>query len=99
MAAEAFKAIVIGGGPAGLTTAHVLSKAGIDFLVLEGRRDVVIDSGAAMVLGPHNLRVMRQLGLYDKLMPLGTEGLYTKGFLQNGRAFKDVSDLRTFKQK
>lgn len=99
MVAEGFKAIVIGGGPAGLTTAHVLYKAGIDFLVLEERKEVVVDRGAAMVLGPQNLRVMRQLGLYDKLMPLGTEGLYTKGFLLSGRVFKDVPDLQTFKQK
>ncbi|KEZ43252.1 hypothetical protein SAPIO_CDS4948 [Scedosporium apiospermum] len=98
MAPEKFKAIIIGGGPAGLTAAHILYKAGIDFVVLEARDKVVVDHGAAMVLGPQNLRVIRQLGLYDKLLEIGAELLSVKGFLQDGRVFKDVPELETFKE-
>ena len=99
MAPEKFKAIIIGGGPAGLTAAHILYKAGIDFVVLEARDKVAVDRGAAMVLGPQNLRVIRQLGLYDKLLEIGAELLSVKGFLQDGRVFKDVPELETFKEK
>jgi 2-polyprenyl-6-methoxyphenol hydroxylase-like FAD-dependent oxidoreductase len=99
MSAKKFKIVVVGGGPVGLTAAHALYKAGIDFVVLESRHDVVVDRGAAMVLGPNNLRVMRQLGLYDRIMGIGAESLYAKGFLLNGRVFKDVPELRTLKRK
>ncbi|KAJ9145331.1 FAD binding domain-containing protein [Pleurostoma richardsiae] len=98
MSAKKFKIVVVGGGPVGLTAAHALYKAGIDFVVLESRHDVVVDRGAAMVLGPNNLRVMRQLGLYDRIMGIGAESLYAKGFLLNGRVFKDVPELRTLKR-
>jgi 2-polyprenyl-6-methoxyphenol hydroxylase-like FAD-dependent oxidoreductase len=63
MAATSFKVIVVGGGPVGLTAAHALSKAGIDFLVLERRPEVVIDAGSNLVLSPVGLRTMMQLGI------------------------------------
>ncbi|ROW08283.1 hypothetical protein VMCG_03175 [Cytospora schulzeri] len=40
-----FKVIVVGGGPVGLIAAHSLSKAGIDFVVLERRPEVVEEIG------------------------------------------------------
>ncbi|KAL6408424.1 hypothetical protein AUP68_08281 [Ilyonectria robusta] len=73
MAFTSFKAIIIGGGPAGLTAAHALYLAGIDFLNLEGRESVVVDQGASLVLGPQSLRVMHQFGLLDKLRAIGGE--------------------------
>lgn len=99
MAVSNFKVIVVGGGPVGLVAAHVLYKAGIDFVVLERRQNVVLDLGAALVLAPHNMRVMHQLGLYDKLMEIGEELLNTKGFLLNGYQFKTGTELQLLKQK
>lgn len=57
----------------GLTAAHVLSKAGIDFVVLEGRPQVVEDVGASIVLMPHSIRILAQLGLLDQVRELGHE--------------------------
>ncbi|RMJ09247.1 hypothetical protein CDV36_011123 [Fusarium kuroshium] len=98
MAVTNFKVIVVGGGPVGLVAAHVLYKAGIDFIVLERRQNVVLDLGAALVLAPHNMRVMHQLGLYEKLVEIGEELLNTKGFLLNGHQFKTSSELQLLKQ-
>lgn len=70
-----FKVIIIGAGPTGLTAAHALSKAGIDFVVLERRPQIVEDVGASLVLFPHNMRVMAQFGLLEKLQQIGHEVL------------------------
>lgn len=60
-----FKCIVVGGGPVGLIAAHALSRASIDFVVLEGRESLVIKTGASLVLLPIGLRVLGQLGLLE----------------------------------
>ncbi|KAF4965719.1 hypothetical protein FSARC_6502 [Fusarium sarcochroum] len=98
MANTNFKVIVIGGGPVGLVAAHALYKAGIDFVVLERRENVVLDLGAALVLAPQNMRVMHQLGLYDRLMEIGGELLHTKGFLVDGYEFKKGTELQLVKE-
>lgn len=73
---------MVGGGPVGLTAAHVLSKAGIDYVVLEARPKIVEDVGASLVLIPHSIRVLAQLGMLQKVRELGHEVMrwaeYTK---------------------
>ena len=76
MSLSTFRVLVVGGGPVGLTAAHVLHQAGIDFLLLERRPHVVIDAGSNLVLNPMGMRVLWQLGLQQSLdavsSPLGT---------------------------
>ncbi|KAJ5755732.1 FAD binding domain-containing protein [Penicillium manginii] len=48
MSSPPFKVIVVGGGPVGLTAAHALHHAGIDFVVLEARDSVVLDQGGQL---------------------------------------------------
>ncbi|KAK3328538.1 hypothetical protein B0T19DRAFT_371760 [Cercophora scortea] len=60
-----FRVILVGGGPVGLVAAHTLSRAGIDFVLLERRETIVPEQGAGIVLYPHTLRVLQQLGLLD----------------------------------
>lgn len=67
MPSKGFKAIVVGGGPVGLTTAHALSRANIDFVLLERRSSPVIDAGSNLVLNPMGLRALDQLGLGSSL--------------------------------
>ncbi|KAJ4324542.1 hypothetical protein N0V84_003821 [Fusarium piperis] len=98
MSVTSFKVIIVGGGPVGLVAAHVLYKAGIDFVVLERRQNVVLDLGAALVLAPHSMRVMHQLGLYEKLIEIGGELLNTKGFLLDGYQFKTGTELQLLRQ-
>ncbi|KAF7554992.1 hypothetical protein G7Z17_g2470 [Cylindrodendrum hubeiense] len=76
MTSAQFRAIIVGGGPVGLTAAHALSRAGIDFLMLERRPNVVVDAGSNLVLLPMALRTLYQIGLRSVLesvsSPLGT---------------------------
>lgn len=72
------KVIIVGGGPVGLTAAHALSRAGIDFDLLESRHSPVIDAGSNLVLAARGTRALSQLGLLDSLRQvsstLGTIG-------------------------
>ncbi|KAJ5096985.1 FAD/NAD(P)-binding domain-containing protein [Penicillium angulare] len=89
MSSSPFKVIVVGGGPVGLTAAHALHHAGIDFVVLEARDSVVLDQGASLVLAPHSLRVMHQFGLLESLSKIGCEMARNSSFTQDGNCFAD----------
>lgn len=60
-----FRIIVAGGGLVGLTTAHILSKAGIEFVVLEQHDNVTPYLGSLLSIMPSTLRVIDQLDLLD----------------------------------
>lgn len=62
-----FKVIIVGGGPVGLTAAHALERAGIDFLLLEARPHAIIDSGSNLVLRPNGIQALMELGLQGDL--------------------------------
>ncbi|KNG80956.1 hypothetical protein ANOM_011568 [Aspergillus nomiae NRRL 13137] len=87
MESSSFKVIIVGGGPVGLTAAHALCHAGIDFVVLEQRESVVLDQGASLVLAAHSLRVMHQFGLLDELMKVGCELQCHQSFTREGYRF------------
>lgn len=76
-----FRVIVVGGGPVGLTAAHILSQAGIDFVVLEKHHTVSPELGNATGLWPQTIRVLDQLGLLEPLdslrSPIGTKFVLT----------------------
>lgn len=50
----------------GLYLAHALSKAKIDYVVLEQSDSVVRYQGAGVLLYPQALRLLDQIGLYDE---------------------------------
>ena len=56
MGDDNFKVIIVGGGPVGLIAAHVLLRAGIDFVLLESRPDICVNLGANLVLLPSGQR-------------------------------------------
>lgn len=62
-----FKVVIIGGSIAGLTLAHCLSKLGIDYVVLEKRREVAPQEGASVGIMPNGGRILEQLGLFDNV--------------------------------
>lgn len=89
---EGFKVIVIGGGPVGLTAAQILTKACIDFVVLERRDSVHPDEGAGIAIGPTTYRLLDQLDLlshFDKIAtPINTKNVMTRdGQLYNSYEF------------
>lgn len=71
----------------GLVAAHSLSKANIDFVVLEGRPEVVKDVGASLVLGADSMRLLSQFGLLDKLRVTGTEILKWESYSTQGNKY------------
>ncbi|KAL1798109.1 hypothetical protein ACET3X_002146 [Alternaria dauci] len=93
-----FKVIVVGGGPAGLTAAHALHLANIDFVVLERNDDVAVDVGASLVLGPQSMRFMQQLGLLDKLLSIGQKMMKNKSFTREGTKFNDGTSIQLIRE-
>ncbi|GAP82705.2 putative FAD binding domain-containing protein [Rosellinia necatrix] len=65
-----FRIIVVGGGLLGLTAAHMLAKAGLDFVVLEQHADLLPEIGSLLSLLPPTFRVLDQLGLLDAVGPV-----------------------------
>jgi len=92
-ASKLFKVIIAGGGPVGLTAAHALTRAGIDFVVLESRPSIVIDAGSNLVLLPTGLRLLGQLGMLDALFRVSSPLGVTKRYAHDGR---DLGDMRIF---
>jgi FAD dependent monooxygenase len=67
-----FKVIIIGGSITGLTLAHCLDHAGIDYVVLEKHRDVHPQLGAAITFMPNGARILDQLGLFSDVVEAST---------------------------
>jgi FAD dependent monooxygenase len=59
-----FKAIIVGGSVAGLTLAHMFSKAHIDYTLLEARDTISPQLGASIVIMPNGARILDQLGVF-----------------------------------
>ncbi|CAG9996256.1 unnamed protein product [Clonostachys byssicola] len=63
---QPFRVIVIGAGPAGLYLARALGAAKIDYVVLERALSTFLERGNHLLLFPHTVRLLHQLGLYDE---------------------------------
>ncbi|KAH8674338.1 FAD binding domain-containing protein [Xylariales sp. PMI_506] len=63
---DKFRVIIVGGGPVALTAAHAFEQAGIDYLLLERRGILDVDSGASVAVWPHNVRLLDQFGLLEE---------------------------------
>ncbi|KAL3474475.1 hypothetical protein BJX99DRAFT_271659 [Aspergillus californicus] len=64
---QSLRVIIIGAAVSGLTLAHMLERAGIDFVILERGREVAFAGGASIGLQPNALRILDQLGLYEEI--------------------------------
>ncbi|KAF2494655.1 FAD/NAD(P)-binding domain-containing protein, partial [Lophium mytilinum] len=63
-----FKVVIIGGSVSGLTMAHTLERAGIEYVLLERGSEVTFNGGASIGLQPHGLRIMDQMGMYEDIL-------------------------------
>ncbi|KAH7029217.1 uncharacterized protein B0I36DRAFT_290692 [Microdochium trichocladiopsis] len=66
-ASTTFKVIIAGAGPVGLLMAHALSRAGVDFVVLEEQDEVVRHAGAGIALMPGLVRILDQIGVLEHI--------------------------------
>lgn len=67
-----FRVIIVGGGPNGLTLAHTLHQAGVDYALLERSAGIPTpdDDVTGLVLWPHSARILDQLGLLRRAQDL-----------------------------
>jgi len=65
--ASAFTAIIVGGSVAGLTLAHMFSKAHINYTLLEARDNISLQLGASIVIMPNGARILDQLGVFGDM--------------------------------
>ncbi|KAK8127358.1 FAD binding domain protein [Apiospora sp. TS-2023a] len=65
-----FKVIIAGGGVAGLTLAAMLEKFDIDYVLLEAHQEFYPDVGASIGLMANGLRILDQLGIYERILKL-----------------------------
>lgn len=99
MNAAGSKIIVVGGGPVGMTAAHALSRAGIDFVLLESRSEIVMDAGSGLVLSAMGLRALGQLGLLPALSKVSTPVDKFKRLDHKGRDIGDTLFFTYFQQR
>lgn len=64
---NAVKAIIVGGGIAGLSLAIMMAKAGIEYVILERSTSLEASMGSATILGPPVLRLIEQMGLLPQV--------------------------------
>jgi 2-polyprenyl-6-methoxyphenol hydroxylase-like FAD-dependent oxidoreductase len=64
---SAFRVIIVGGGLGGLTLANCLQHANIDFILLEGHKELGIHVGAGVGIDPNGCRILDQLGVLATL--------------------------------
>ncbi|KAF7517979.1 hypothetical protein G7054_g13625 [Neopestalotiopsis clavispora] len=62
-----FRAVIVGGGLVGLTAAHIFTKVGIDFVILEKHKSVLTSQGTDLAVWPQTMRVFDQLDLLDTI--------------------------------
>jgi FAD dependent monooxygenase len=82
-----FKVIIIGGSVSGLTMAHTLEKAGIEYVLLERGAEVTFNGGASIGLQPHGLRIMDQIGCYEDILGTTVPMAVANHRSPNGKAF------------
>ena len=95
--------IVVGGGPAGASTAHALAKAGVDVLVVD-RAKFPRDKICAEYLSPQASRILADMGVLDEIertRPGQLAGMAIRapnGFVANGE-FAANHGFRGFRDK
>ncbi|KAH8898535.1 FAD/NAD(P)-binding domain-containing protein [Thozetella sp. PMI_491] len=73
MSASQLRVIIVGGGPVGLIAAHILTKVGVDFVVLERGSSVYPDVGASLIIWPMTFRIFDQLDILDPVRAVMTQ--------------------------
>ncbi|XEV07241.1 hypothetical protein FSHL1_012528 [Fusarium sambucinum] len=94
-----FKVIIVGGSVSGLSLASMLEKFDIDYILLEGHTTIAPQLGASLGLLPTGLRILDQLGCYDKIREIVGNTYYGAQMrLFSGKTWVDTKPI-TFSEK
>lgn len=86
-----FRVVIVGAGPVGLYLAHALSRANIDYIILEQHDTVIRYQGAGVLVFPQTLRLLDQLGIYGEVKKdLITAHTLTDLLTLDGRVIKSA---------
>ncbi|KAF5628110.1 FAD binding domain protein [Fusarium tjaetaba] len=82
-----FKVIIVGGSVSGLSLANMLEKFSIEYILLEAHPTIAPQLGASMGLLPGGLRILDQLGCYDRVREIVGDCCYYQPSLRlfNGK--------------
>ena len=80
-----FRVLVVGGGIAGLTMSHCLSRANIDHVVLEAYSQVASPKGASIGFWPHGMRILSQIGCANEILDRSVSMQYSYNRLPTGK--------------
>lgn len=96
MATRPFKAIIVGGGIAGLTLAIMFQKFDIDYVVLESSDEIAAAVGAGIGLMPNGLLVLDQLGCYGAVHKVAHTGCVEDSYFRasNGESIVHTKEVR-----
>ncbi|KAL3299674.1 FAD binding domain-containing protein [Colletotrichum asianum] len=85
--------LIVGGSVSGLSLAIMLEKFGIDYLILEAYPTIAPQLGASIGLLPNGLKILDQLGCYERLREIGGD-IYYKCSIRSsdGRVLSETKD-------
>ncbi|KAI8228353.1 FAD-dependent monooxygenase atmM [Colletotrichum sp. SAR 10_86] len=85
--------LIVGGSVSGLSLAIMLEKFGIDYLILEAHPTIAPQLGASIGLLPNGLKILDQLGCYERLREIGGD-IYYKCSIRSsdGRVLSETKD-------
>ncbi|KAK2686996.1 hypothetical protein QWA68_013598 [Fusarium oxysporum] len=95
-----FKVIIVGGSVSGLSLANMLEKFNIEYILLEAHSKIAPQLGASMGLLPGGLRILDQLGCYDRVREIVGDCCYYQPSLRlfNGKIL-DKEKPKTFSEQ
>lgn len=99
-ASPSLHVLIVGGSVAGLTLANALSRANVNFTLLESKADPWADnaSGAALTLLPNGCRILDQLGLFEDICKVAEPLHSHRTWLEDGSLLREI-DLNRIKSR
>lgn len=67
---DRLKIIIVGGSISGLTLAHCCERNGIDYVLLEGYKEIAPQVGASIGILANGARILDQIGCFDDILAL-----------------------------